>query len=390
MILLQKSLLDNSLYQFSASDIPSVGSETDIYTNIIEMANVLDPFDVVLSRVLRKIKSYNLPIDEQIAKELLFNYYEGIRHGMAFDWVMNYVVKLILDYLPSGHQYFIFKGTMPFVETFKDDEVFQNEIKRLSDDLVSILNWVFKDKSHDYLKNLHIMDTISEEDKELIDRSSYLILLIEMLVDSIGYVKQQHWTEQFYKMVYNHPYVVDHVIVVGCANRAFAFGNLDNTTVKWHLLSKGIQMSGSYRTQRKEYIRAFPDEQTFVRLDSDVFWIDETYFPTISIDNGDFLNAVDYTANGIKCDLDVPHQLTLKYKFKQDINNPKQIKLRAGENCIIRDSLVTLDSDGKAETQIVFRGSSATFKVADPDKKYPFGIFTTKKITGNTESFAWL
>lgn len=384
MILLEKFPLDMSLYRFNASDTPSVGSETDLYINVKEMANVLDPFDIVYDRVLPKIKNYNLLLDKDIATNILGDYYNNIRHGLAFDWTMNYVIKLIADVLPLGIHYRVFKGTQPFIDMFKDDQVFQDEIQRLHDDTTILFNGIFGDNPHDCL----ITNII--KDPDIIKKSDYLTLLIEMLQDSIGYMYKGHWSEQFTKMFNDHPYTTNHLIVTGCSDRAFCYGDLDGTGIKWHLLSNGIQNGGSFRTQRSGYIRAFPDEQTFVRIENDTMWLDETYFPMISINNGPFVSALEFNG-GIECQLEKPYTLTLNYKFKQDINNPKQIKLTAGQNCIIRDPIVTLDETGSATTQIIFRGSSVTFKITDPDKHYPFSFFTTSKITGDLDgAFAWL
>ncbi len=391
MILLTKCLLDNTnLYHFASADTPSNGSETNLYQNIVEMANILDPFEIVYDKAETNTKTYNMAIDKTIAIEILKPVYQIIRHGLAFDWVMNHVMTKILEVLPVGHQYPVFKGTDPFIKFHtQTDTVFATEIANIESELDKLFNWVFGTKPTNYLKSINL-DNVSSEDQQILDRSKYLVFLIEMLWDSIGQVVLHHWTDYFTKMSAGHPYVQDDVIVVGSHFRAFVYGNIDGSGIKWHLLSNGIGMSGSYRTQRKDYVRVFPDEMTFVRFKDDAMYIDETYFPTISIDGGDFVNAVDFLKQGLTCSLDVPHKLTINYKFIQDINTPKQIKLRAGENCVIKDQLVTLDINGKAETQIVFKGNSATFKIADPDKKYPFAFFTTKTITGDSSSFAWL
>jgi hypothetical protein len=391
MILLTKCLLDNTnLYHFASADTPSNGSETCLYQNIVEMANILDPFEIVYAKVEKNTKNYNMDIDNTKAIEIIKPLYQVIRHGLAFDWVMNHLMTKILDVLPAGHQYPIFKGTAPFIEQHAgDDLIFATEIANIEAELDTVFKWVFGDESINCLKDINL-DDITIKKQQVLDNSKYLVFLVEMLSESIGQVVLHHWTDHFTKMGLDHPYVQDDVIVVGGQYRAFAYGNIDGTGIKWHLLSNGIGMSGSYRTQRKDYVRVFPDEMTFVRFENDTMYIDETYFPMISIDDGEFTNAIDFLKDGLSCSLDAPHKLTISYKFKQDINTPKQIKLRAGENCVIKDQLVTLDINGKAETQIVFKGNSATFKIADPDKKYPFAFFTTKTISGNSSSFAWL
>lgn len=385
MILLKRCLLnDANLYNISASDGPSNGSKLDLYKNIVEMSNMLDPFEIVQDKTKSRIEFYNLNIDDNTAIELIKPFYQQIRHGLAFDWIMNYCMKLVLDYMPPNSPYFVFKGTLPFIEQFKDDVVFTTELNKLKEQLLPLLQWVAgnNDISH--------LPTLIESDTEVGKRSHYLVFLLEMLSISIGPGKLNHWSEQFNEMVNNHPKTEGDVIVVGGHFRLFAFGTIDDDTNKWYEISNGITMTESYRTQRKDYVRVFPDEMTFVRFENSTMMIDETYHPTISIDNGEFLSAVEFGNNGISVVLDVPHTLTISYKFKQDINNPKQIKIKGGENCVIKDSLITLDETGKCSTQIVFRGNSVTFKISDVDKKYPFSFFTTKKIQQDGDKFAWL
>ena len=385
MILLKKCLLnDHNLYNFGACDGPSAGSEMDLYTNVVEMVNMLDPFEIVYQRTIKTLEHYDLQVDATTAGVILKPIYQKLRHGLAFDWVMNYCIKLILQVMPEGSPYVVFKGTDPFIAKFENDPIFSNELLELYQQLQQLFQWVVGEHCISEITPLITSNTIVNE------RSHYLVLLIELINNCIGPAKLVHWSEHFDKMLHNHPETEGDIIVVGGHFRVFAFGNLDDTENKWHVLPNGIKMSEIYRTQRTDYVRVFPDEMTFVRFEDGAMIIDETYFPMISIDNGPFVHAVEFQKTGISCQLDVPHTLTISYKFKQNINTPKQIKLRAGENCIIKDQLITLDIDGKATTQVVFRGNSVTFKISDPDKHYPFGFFSTKHIQGDSTSFAWL
>lgn len=386
MILLKKCLLNKSnLYNFGAIDGPSRGSERDIFKNVSEMTNMLDSFEHVSTDTRKKLTYYNLEIDDVVANEILRPFHQQLRHGLAFDWVMNYCMKQILDKLPKGSPYVEFKGTTKFIQQFNNDVVFNLELHNLTTELNKIFQWVVGEDN-----KISDLSSLVETNDDVRKRSHYLVFLLQMLADSIGPAELLHWTEHFDKMIHNHPETDGDVLVVGGHARVFAFGDIDGTGNKWHKLPNGITMSGTYRIQRKDYTRSFPDEMTFVRFEDGAMVIDETFFPTISIDNGPFINAIEFGEKGLSCTLDQPHTLTIAYKFEQDINNPKQIKLRAGENCIIKDPIVTLDKDGKATTQILFRGNSATFKIADPDKKYPFGIFTTKNIQSDIDTFAWL
>lgn len=383
MILLSKSILDPSnLYVFSASDCPSNGSETDLFQNIVESTSLLDPFEQVFDIV--KSSAIGAKLELSIAEEHIKPLYQIIRHGLCFDWVMNYTMKMILTYLPDDSPFIIFKGTQPFIDMFENDPIFNNELLNIAGEVTKLINWVVGDKPLNYLKNIDIDDDVT------MIRSKYVVCLVSMLKHGIGNYKREYWTNRMVEIYNEHPQYEHQVIITGSHFRAFALGNLDHTFPKWHLLENGIKVSGTYRTQRKEFIRAFPDEMTFVRFIDGAMAVDETYFPMISIDDQPYISALNFTNNHQSINLDVPSTLKIKYKFIQNIDQPKQIKLRAGENCVIKDELITLDENGIGTTQIVFKSTTVSFKISDPDKLYPFAFYSTNKLQGNSSKFEWL
>lgn len=407
MFLLRKSHLDDGLYVMGATDTPSVGSTQDLYTNVYESANILDPFDTVFHKTSIKLGTLGYEFDEKQASELLTTFYNDIRNGLSFDWVMNYVIGLILKVYPFSY-HFEFKGTQPFIDKFMGDPVFVTELSRIRNDLDEIIDWVFNGTDRNMFVDMvtksgttnleaaiqYLRDndsaTLLALDLSVCERTNYLVLLMEMLQESIGFTKRSYWTDRMNSMIDGFQDHGTDVIVCGAQERAFAFGDIDGKGIKWNLLTGGIKMNGSYRTQRKEYIRAFPDQMTFFKFVDNTLYVDETYFPTISIGGGDWMDAVTFQNSVHTYDLDKPLTLKLKYKFNQNPNNPKTIKLRAGANCVVKDQTVVLDEDGVGTTQIVFRSNTVSFKVSDPDKMYPFAFFSTKDLNSSNGSFAWL
>ncbi len=387
MILLKKCLIDrSSLYVIATSDMASNGSETDLYHNICEMTNILYPFEQACEQVDTNFRNYDMNLSKDTLTEIIKPVYQQIRHGLAFDWVMNYTMKLILDFLPSDAPYVVFKGTEPFINQFQDDVVFVDELNNIETALNKIFKWVVGEEELDIIKRIPT-NTMNQKRLDILARSKYLVYLLELLVVSIGPAKKSHWHEQFIKMYYDHPHVYGDVIVVGGKYRAFIYGDIDNTGTKWHLLSNGIKMSDTYRVQRGEYVRAFPDEMTFFKFVDNSMLIDESYLPTISINGQPSINNVQFLEQGHTCTLNTPHQLTITYKFIQDPDHPKRLKLTAGKNCTIKDDIITLDQNGQATTEVTYTDTSVLFKITDSEKIYPPAIFTTKQ---NNAEFDWL
>jgi hypothetical protein len=144
----------------------------------------------------------------------------------------------------------------------------------------------------------------------------------------------------------------------------------------------------SNRSQRSDYVRVFPDEMTFFRFTPHSVIIDESYFPVISFDGGStWISSVDFTDKQ-DLELDKPLRMIIKYKFPQVAGEPRRIKLKAKANCVLKDAQLELGADGTAETQVVFRGDSIGFKIAEEKKEYPFAVFNNSKL--KIKDLEWL
>ena len=405
MILLVKSVLDSSLYKVGLLDAPGNGSMSSMYQNIIESSSLLNPFEDVYKQILPTFNAYGYSIyNEADFEDKVKPLYQFLRHGLAFDWVLNYVVGKIYEVFPFCHLR-KFKGTDPFVDTYKDDPVFQAELANLDKEFDALLNHLFLDLDKTVFRRL--VDGSGTTDfiqcvrwardnnrvsefyitEDLIYNMNYLVALGLMLEKCIGIVKRAAWHEAFDQIRDGR---LDGVIICGGKFRAFAYGKLwDDTEAKWHLFDLGIKLDvESNRTQRSDYVRVFPDEMTFFRFTPHTITIDESFFPTVSFDGGEtWVNSAQF-AELQDLQMDKPLKMMIKYKFKQDPNNPRIIKVKAKANCAVKDYELLLDENGMAETQVVFRGDSVGFKIAESEKEYPFAVFNNSKL--KIKDFEWL
>lgn len=410
MFLLTRSILDPDLYCMDAMDAPVGGSEVDMMTNIWESATIMENWETAFPKAKKTIAAMGFEVDDVQAESVLKHYYQTIRHGMSFDWPMNYVIDRIKAYYPFVH-YPTFKGTDPFFQQFADDQVFDNERRRIEADLEPILAWVFDVNDRMVFRNIsdycegrttlpECLTYIEEHPPVepfviptlVAQNVNYLVLLCELLHQAVGYVKREYWTNIITQIAAGQ--YPDRLVVCGSKLRAFVFGNPDGTVPRWRVLEDGIELLGgvSGRMANKDYLRVIPDQMTFFRLGQNALYVDESMFPKVSIDGGPFLAPNDFCGpqgKGSTYPIDRPLRMRIKYDFPQNVNAPKIIKLTAKTNCIIKDPEVLLDAQGEAETQIVFRGTTAGFKVVDSDKQYPFGFFTLKNIASVT-GFDWL
>lgn len=396
-------------------DSPQRGaSATDKYTNLMEAATILDPFDIVLQEAILRLNKIGISdLDPKVAEEQIKPYYEMIRHGLAFDWVVNSCVAIIVEHYPFS-PHIEYGGTKPFIEQFTGDEVFAYELERMHSDIYQFLNWVFEgyvDRSvykrmSAYAGTTSLVEayeySLVNPPKEPFEiplltayRINYAILFMEMLTLCVGYFNRKVWTDRIQNVKDSAPGHEDLAIVVGGENRAFAYGDLNDTgEVKWHALASGISVYAlNTRVDRTDIVRVIPDEMTFFRFDENTLYIDESLVPQVKFtlpDGSDtgWLNPKlfpDY----VGLQLDVAMKMQVKYEFPQDPANPKTISLKGAENTVIKDKYIVLDKDGIGETQIAFRANVISFKIADPEKKYPFTFFSSKKIE-TSDTFAWL
>lgn len=398
-------------YTMALTDAASSGSQTQLMINLWESASVLDPWETVLPKAKSVLKNFGQEISDSEAEENIKHFYQTMRHGLSFDWVLNYVCYKILAVYPYS-KVFKFGGTENFVSSFKDDQVFQKELLEIDLELSKIFDWVFESYPdrmvYARLKNINGSSVEADlyalsVDKNLGDglpyviptttayRVNYLHLLLEMLSYGVGLVKRTQWHQMFDEIKTGvRP---SDVIVVGGKFEAFAFGNLDKTEAKWHRFEQGIRMYGfSDRQQRSDYLRAFADTMTFFRFTDDNIFVDETLFPQVSFDDGETW----LTANSFKDNLssnivvDKPLKMRVKYPFAPmyDDIGQKVLKIKGSLNCVVKDATITLDENNEGATQILFKAAKASFKISDAAKQYPFNFFSTDSVS--ISSLEWL
>jgi hypothetical protein len=226
-------------------------------------------------------------------------------------------------------------------------------------------------------------------------RINYAILMMEMLTLSVGSFNRVVWTNRIKAVQESAPGHEDLAIVVGGHYSAFAYGDIYDTGVpSWHDLSSGITIYAmNTRVDRKDVVRVAPDEMTFFWFSDVELFIDESKVPTVQFDLPDgtttdwidpraFIGMPGFT-------LDATMKMRIKYDFPQDPESPKTISLKGSLSTVVKDKLIVLDDQGIGETQVVFRSNVVSFKVADPEKKYPFTFFSSSTIENPTD-FAWL
>lgn len=406
MILLTKSTLDSSLYKVGILDAPGNGSTTSLYQNVIESCSLLNPFEDVYKSINERFTAYGYSIfDDDDFSLIIKPFYQILRHGLSFDWVLNHVMCKIRKVFPFCH-FQKFNGTADFLSKFENDPIFTDEISYLDAEFNKVLDQLFSDslnldstvftrlsidaKSEDFTTcvlwardNNKVPNYIITE--EMIYKMNYLVALGLMLEKSIGFIKRAVWHVAFDKI---QDKTMDSVIICGGKFRSFAYGDIWGSGVAWHKFDLGIRYDvNSSRSQKKEFIRAYPDEMTFFRFSPISIIIDESYFPLVSINGGKWLDTLNFT-NETNIPLDKTLRLRIKYKFPQVETSPRTIKIKAKANCVVKDYELVLDLNGEAETQVIFRGDSIGFKIAESLKEYPFAVFNNSKL--KIKEFDWL
>lgn len=408
MFMLIPSEVVPDCYTMAMTDAATSGSTTSLLTNICESASILDPWEVALPKAKATLSKFGYSIDDDEAETYIKHFYQTLRHGLSVDWVLNNVCSSILNVFPYSRA-FEFNGTRSFLNRFGADPVFKTELDEISRELDVVLDWVFEgfpdryvyrrlyqvsERSPEYaLYMLTYLSELSDGSPYVIPaatsyRVAYLVLLLEMITDSIGFAKRTQWHNYFDQIQSGE---FKGVLVTGCKFEAFAYGNLNNEGPRWHRLENGIRMLGlSGRQHKTDYVRAFADEMTFFRFANDALLIDETLFPQVSFDDGaTWLNATSFK-DSFSCDVDKAMRMRIRYPFKpmpKDVGK-KTIKVRGSASCVVRHELLTLDENNEAETQVIFRAANSSFKIVDTDKKYPFTFFTCSAV--RIESLEWL
>lgn len=394
-------------YSMGRTDAATDGSSTQLLKNIWESASVLDSWETALPKAKTALRNFGYSVTDEEAEANIKHFYQTMRHGMSFDWVLNYVCGRILRVFPFS-QVFEFAGTKDFINTHYEDAVFVQELSEIEAELNLVLDWVFEgypdrqvysrlakitgSSVENALYALSVTPEVGDGNPYVIPvatsaRVNYLALLLEMLSQGIGLVKRTVWHEDFEAIRKGE---TKNLIIVGNKFEAFAYGELDGKLC-WHRFENGIQMLGySERQQRSEYVRAFADTMTFFRIQNSTLYVDESLFPQISFDGGENWITANMFKDNPSASIDKPLKMTIRYPFAPayDDIGKKVIKIKGGLNCVVKDETVTLDENNQAETQILFRGTQASFKISDSDKKYPFVFYSANGL--QIDSLEWL
>lgn len=410
MFMLQKSKLGDGLWTMGLMDAATNGSLESLYRNVLESASILDEWETAYPKAKAVLLGYEMKLDDGMAEAEVKHLWQCLRHGLCFDWVINYVVGRLLEAYPfAGATYFKFKRTEEFINSMcQGDPIFEAEILELKDETDKLIAWVFEGaRDPTVFKRLatdsglqdfgEVLNWLRETGRvqdyhvspETMYRVNYIVLLCEMLSEALGLVNRKYWTDLMLD-IKEGKFGSDYVIVVGNKFEAFVYSLWPDTGVaSWKALRSGIQMHMySQRTNRDDYVRVLPDTMTFFRLAEDRLLIDETMFPRVQIgDDPQWYGPIDFQQAPFT--LDTPMWMTIKYPFKMQKGEKRVIKLKGRVNCVIKDARLELDENCEAKTQIVFRGTSASFMISETKKEYPFGVFSSKK--GSTgQDFAWL
>jgi hypothetical protein len=408
MLMLTPSNAVPGCYNLTLGDAATDGSKTQVMKNVWESASVLDSWETSFAKAAEVLKSFGQEVDTTEAENNVKHFYQTIRHGMCFDWMLNHICCKI-DALFPFTRVFEFSGTAGFIEDFADDPVFQTELAEIEMELNKVFDWVFEGyPDRQVYARLSKINSSSPENAiyllsqdptvgdgspyvipmETSHRVNYLNLLTEMLTLGIGHVKREIWHDAF-DNVKNGVY--PEVIVVGNKFEAFAYGDLGNG-ICWNRLEHGIRMLGfSERQQRTDYIRAFPDEMTFFRFQDDTLYVDESLFPEISFDDGKtWITGNAFKEDASMLQVNTPMKMKIRYPFEPMPADAGTIvaKLKASTNCVLKDATIQLDEHNVGETQIVFKAQKASFKISESGKKYPFSVFSTSSVS--LDDMEWL
>ena len=403
MILLTPSPLHAGLFTMGAMDSPENEAGGGLWDNVHEACTFMWPFEDQYERAMAALKNYgNINVDAKVAEEQLKPIYQALRHGLSIDWVVNYVLGAIVKRYPFT-KHFEFKHTQEFIDNHVRYPMFAQYISYLHERLDKLFDWVFEGwpdptvfaRMHDWSQNDSLARTLSMLETHPVDkpfivpenaelsRIGYLTVLMEMLQQSVGFAKRQGWTTLFEEIEKG----LDEVIVCGGKYAVFAFGRL-NGKLDWYHMKNGVKTLGvPGRTTRKGVMRSFPDEMTFFKFADSTLWIDETHFPQISFNGNDWFSPADIATLNASAEMDKPMWLHVRYDL--DGAAGRTVKVVGKQNCGIRDDKVTLDNNGYGKTQVIFRANEVSLKIADVEKKLPFGIFTTKAVRPTTD-FEWL
>lgn len=405
MFALHKSKIDHRLYQMGHMDTASNGHLGNMLTNIQEAGSFLDPFEIVFPKATEVLKNFGHEFEQDVAEQYCKPLWQCLRHGLAIDWTVNYAQSLLEKKYPfSKHEEFT--HTQDFIDAHANDPVFADALNEIAERANALFDWVFEDypdrdvfaklqkwaDTYNLADAMHLLEVkpviepfVFPEAQENISRVKYLILLMEMLSQEVGYIKRTFWHDLFDKITSGES---DLLIVSGSRYRVYVYGDMGNG-VKWQVFNDGIKQLGvSGRMQRSDAFRAFPDQMTFFLFTENALYLDETRFPRVSFDEGEtWLNPNEFSNHNPAADHNKPMSLWVRYDLECAPGATVKVVGRPG--VVVKDATIVLDEDGIGRTQLAIQGSAISFKVSDVNKVLPFGVYATTN-TSSAENFPWL
>lgn len=402
MFMLIPSACVPDCYKLAMADAATSGSRTGLLTNICESASLLDTWEAALPRARIAAAKFGYTIDVAEADEFIKHFYQTLRHGLCVDWVLNHVCASILNYFPYS-RVSEFSGTQAFLASHSEDPVFVEELAEIDRELRKMMDWVFEVYPDQYVyKRLHAISPRSPEyalyllsyAPKLSDgspyviptvtayRVGYLVMLLEMLADSIGYAKRTVWHNCF-NQIQGGSY--PGVIVVGGKFEAFAYGDLNQSGPRWHRLENGIRSLGVPAVASG----AFPSQTTFFRFAAGSLLVDETLAPQVSFDEGHTWYDSQTFKASFECEVEKAMRIRIRYPFKPVMSGERRnLRVTTTVGCSVKHELLLLDENNEAETQVLFRAAGAAFGVRDVQGGYPPATFVCEHI--RTDSLRWL
>ena len=398
MFLLKKSLLDTELFNIVYMDSPGSSlSQTSLYQNVLESATILDSFEESYSKIVVDFENFGYKIEDYAHFESTTkSFYQSLRHGLSFDWVINHFVGEIVRHFP--YCYFKkFSGTSKFLEEQKSDKVFsfeQNNVQANFDRMLDIIfvsgDTLVLRRLADDSKKADFLDAVTwakEQNKlddyplaeETLYRTNYLVAIGMMLVNGVGLIKREFWHNTQKNMIEGKPEYSDFVLICGGKYKAFAFADFGSTKPKWQLLENGIRVIGNTNSDA-----VMPNHSTYFRLTKNTLELDYTLCPTVKIGN-----VEPYLDTNSFFNVDLPSGVNvLKIKYPFNSANFNMVELLAISGCAIKDQAVILDKEGFGETQIAITGNDVEFCVSHKNSPLPFAIFKNKE--AQKSAIEWL
>lgn len=370
MILLKPCPFDKNLYYTALMDSPGKASSTNIFTNIVEAGTCLYSFEDAYNEICQSFErfGYSIQSSEEFLK-FAKPFYQSLRHGLSFDWVINHFVGLLKSYFPfcAAKK---FNGTDSFIQKHMADQTFSDELSHVQKLFDDFIGFVFEGSDPSALRRLSedagseilldCMQWLQENEKfddyniseQALMRTNYIVALVMMLSDGVGIIKRISWHKEFDDIESGS----DSIIVSGGKFRALAYGNFDGEP-KWKLFDEGLCYSSSGAPV--DYKGTIPGLSTLIQILPTKILFDESFRPQISLNSDNFVTPEVFV--NLQLYLDKPQKIKIKFNLL-DIAGTV-VECTAVKDCMFKDSTIVVGEDGIGETQIVFCGPNPEFEI---------------------------